>query len=342
MGVFQAIQRILTVLVAAALVSCAAPSRPVAQSPAPPRCWPPPPNEPRISFAGYLQGPRDVGQKPTVFRTLANWLTGDTGESLNLRKPFAVALDENTNLCITDTEASLIYYADFTRKKWLRYAGVGKTNFASPVAIAHHQGIFYVADSQLAKVFAFRDNGKSAFEISVPLQRPVGLVIAGGSLYVVDAVANAVFVFGLDGKYQFQFGRRGTGPGEFNFPTCAAVDPRGRLLVSDTMNCRVQMFDLRGNFLSEFGSNGDTSGYFARPKGVALDAVGHIYVVDAVFDNFQIFDGDGRLLLNVGQSGNDPGEFGLPHGIAIGADGRIFVADAFNHRVQIFKYIGQP
>jgi DNA-binding beta-propeller fold protein YncE len=321
------------------LGSCATQPRQSTAAPAP--VWPSPPSEPRVQFVKMLLGPRDVGQNPSVFRKLANWITGDTGQSLNLRKPFAVALDETGNLCITDTDANLVCYADFTHKKWRRYEGVGKIKFNSPVAVARRNGIFYVADSGLAKVFAFGDNGKSVFEISAPLKRPVGLAIAGDSLYVVDSQAHAVFVFGLDGKFQFSFGKRGVAPGEFNYPTCVAADNQGHLIVSDTLNSRVQVFDLRGNFVSQFGSNGDTSGHFARPKGVAVDSAGHIYVVDALFANFQIFDLTGQLLLNVGEAGNGPGEFGLPNGIAIGTNNLIYVADAFNRRVQVFKYLGE-
>jgi DNA-binding beta-propeller fold protein YncE len=331
-----------TGLAAALLVSCAGTSRPSAANPSPARVWPPAPDEPRITFVQEIRGPRDIGQNPSVWRSVATWITGDTGESLKLHKPFAVALDENGNLCLTDTDAKLVCLADFAHKKWRRYAGVGKIKFASPVAVAHRNGIVYVADSELAKVFAFRDDGKPVFEISAPLKRPVGLAIAGDSLCVVDSQAHAVFSFGLDGKFQSSFGKRGIGPCEFNFPTSIADDQRGHLLVADTLNCRVQVFDLHGNFILQFGSNGDTSGHFARPKGVAADAAGRIYVVDAMFDNFQIFEPGGKLLLNVGETGNGPGGFGLPNGIAIGADNRIFVADAFNHRVQVFKYIGQP
>jgi len=326
--------------VVALLTSCAGAPHPATAPPS--RVWPSAPDEPRIAFVQELRGPVDIGQRPSAFRAFADWLTGETSESLNLHKPFAVALDEIENLCLTDTDDRLVCFADFTHRKWRRYAGVGKIKFASPVAVARRNGIFFVADSELAKVFAFDENGKSVFILGAPLQRPVGLTIAAGALYVVDSQAHAVFVFGLDGKFRFQFGRRGTEPGEFNFPTCAAADGYSHLLVADTMNCRVQIFDLRGKFISQFGSNGDTPGHFARPKGVAADAAGRIYVVDALFDNFQIFSTGGKLLLNVGQTGVGPGGFGLPNGIAISADNRIFVADAFNHRVQVFKYIGPP
>jgi DNA-binding beta-propeller fold protein YncE len=325
-------------LAAGFLASCATPTRPAAL----PTVWPPAPDEPRIAFVQEIHGPRDIGQNPSVWRSVANWITGDTGESRNMHKPFAVALDEKGNLALTDTDAKTVCLVDFSRKQWRSYEGVGKIKFSSPVSVAHRDGIFYVADSELAKVFAFRDDGKEVFEISAPIKRPVGLVAADNSLFVVDSQLHAIFVFGLDGKFQSKFGTRGNGPGEFNFPTCIAADAQGHLLVADTLNCRVQVFDLHGNFIFQFGSNGDTSGHFARPKGVAADTAGRIYVVDAMFDNFQIFDPAGKLLLNVGQTGNGPGGFGLPNGIAIGADNRIYVADAFNHRVQVFKYIGQP
>lgn len=325
-------------------VSCVSSSNPTAPAPAPapPRVWPPAPNQPRIAYVESLHGPRDVGQGPGAFRALADWITGEPAENLDLCKPFAVALDEKGTLCIADTDARLVCHVDFAHRKWKRYAGAGRTKFASPVAVARRNGIFYVADSELDKVIAFDDRGQALFELGAPMKRPVGLAIAGDSLFVVDSQAHAVFAYGLDGKFKFQFGRRGTDPGEFNFPTCAVADHHGHLVISDTINCRVQVFDLDGRFVSQFGSNGDTSGHFARPKGIAVDSEGHIYVVDAVFDNFQVFDADGQLLLNVGESGANPGEFGLPNGIAIGANNRIYVADAFNHRVQIFKYVSQP
>ena len=238
------------------------------------------------------------------------------------------------------TGANTVCYLDFAHNKWHRYLAAGKTEFASPVAVARRNGIFYVADSKLGKVLAFREDGKSAFEITSPLVRPVGLAISGDALAVVDSQTHAVCVFDLAGKFRFQFGQRGTAPGEFNFPTHIAADVGGRWLVTDSLNCRIQTFSPDGKFVSQFGGSGDTSGNFGRPKGVAADSFGHIYVADAVFDNVQIFSTDGQLLLNFGQSGGGAGEFGLPNGVAIAPDNTIYVADGYNHRVQVFKYLG--
>lgn len=324
--------------VAALAISCASTKQETVPAYRP--IWPPPPDEPRVVFVKSISGPADIGQTPSFFRKLGNWITGDTGESQKLQKPFGIALDENGNLCLTDTGNNSVCYLDFAHQQWKRWSAVSKIQFKSPVAVAHRNGIFYVADSELGKVIAFGDNGKLLFQIGESLKRPVGLAIAGDLLVVVDSQLHSAFVFDLQGKFKFQFGKRGVGPGEFNFPTHVSADNFGHLLITDSMNSRVQVFTLDGKYISEIGSAGDTSGHFGRPKGAAADSFDHIYVADAVFSNIQIFDLQGQLLLNLGEAGTRAGEFGLPNGIAIGADNQIYIADCYNHRVQVLKYIG--
>jgi sugar lactone lactonase YvrE len=304
--------------------------------------WPSPPDDPRIEFVNSLYHPRDVGQRVSTFAKIGRWITGDQSEDEALQKPFGVCVDDEGNLCITDTGANRIAFVDLKKKQWKNIGAVDKVRFASPVGVAKRKDIFYVADSELARVIAFKENGKSVWTISDPLQRPAGVAIASDLVAVVDSQAHAVFVFDLKGKFQFKFGERGSGQGQFNFPTHIAYDGRGHWLVTDSLNCRIQTFDLSGKFISEFGSNGDTSGHFSRPKGVAADSFGHIYVADAVFANFQVFDKGGQLLLSLGERGAGPGEFSMPGGIAISRDNQIYVADGYNHCVQVFKYIGAP
>src|SRR3954466_6125840 len=126
MNPLRIIEACLAGLVAAMLVSCAATPRDAAIVPAPARIWPPSPDEPRISFVQEIRGPRDIGQNPSAWHSMANWITGDTGTSLDLRKPFAVALDEKGTLILTDTDARMVCVADLAHKKWRRYEGIGK------------------------------------------------------------------------------------------------------------------------------------------------------------------------------------------------------------------------
>jgi sugar lactone lactonase YvrE len=136
-----------------------------------------------------------------------------------------------------------------------------------------------------------------------------------------------------------RIGERGSGPGEFNFPTNVTVDRTGRLYVSDSLNSRVQAFDADFSHAGVIGARGTAAGSFSQPKGIAVDGDDHLYVVDAHFEAVQIFDRQGRLLLGFGREGSGPGEFWIPAGIHIDRSvNRIYVADTYNRRVQVFDY----
>ena len=303
--------------------------------------WPPPPADPCVVYVQSITGPADVGIKPAALSRLAGWITGSSRAAVSLNKPFGLALDDAGNLLITDTGASTVCCLERAEKKWLRWEQAGKTRFQSPVAVARRRNTIFVADSALGKVLAFDLKGKLEFEITRELERPSGLAIFGDKLFVADSQLHHVVICSAQGKFVSMFGRRGSAPGEFNFPTHVAVDAGGRVFVTDSLNCRVQVFDATGQIERVIGSSGDGPGHFSRPKGVAVDRYGHIYVVDALFDNIQIFDDQNRLLLNWGEAGAEPGQFWLPNGIAIGHDNLIYVADSYNHRVQVFKYTGK-
>jgi sugar lactone lactonase YvrE len=253
-------------------------------------------------------------------------------------KPTGLCLDESGNLCVTDTGTRSLWFFDIDRKRYRRWERIGKIAFSSPVAVAKQDGIIYVADSGIGGVVALTEAGKLRFMVTDRLERPSGLKIVGGKLWVVDAALHRIEVFDLQGRHLHGFGQRGTGPGQFNYPTHLALTPDvpATLYVTDAMNFRVQQVDLDGNPLRIIGSIGDATGSFSRPKGVATDSEGNVYVVDALFDNIQIFDGQGRFLMHWGESGSTPGCFWLPTGIAIDTRDRIWVADSYNRRIQVF------
>jgi DNA-binding beta-propeller fold protein YncE len=309
-------------------------------APSPP-AWPPPPAEPYVVYVRAIYGPKDIGAKSSGLARLANWITGSAQEKLKLDKPFGLSLDEAGNLVVTDTGANEVCYLDLAGKKWLHWKAAGRERFQSPVAAVRHGKIFFVADSVLGKVIGFDEKGKVQLEITNELARPAGLALSGDRLIIADSQLHQVVICGVDGRFIAKFGRRGRGPGEFNFPTHVGVDGAGHIYVTDSLNARVQEFDADGKYLREFGGVGDGPGRFSRPKGVAVDSAGHVYVVDALFGNFQIFDGQGRLLLNCGEAGSGLGQFWLPNAIAINSKDEIYVADVYNHRIQMFRYTGK-
>ncbi|PWU14684.1 MAG: 6-bladed beta-propeller [Verrucomicrobia bacterium] len=303
--------------------------------------WPLAPDQPRIRYVRSIATPADIGSGPGRWKRVVNFFTGETTEEERFAKPFAVALDEAGNLCLADTGKNAVYYFDLAHKKWHRWTAAGKQAFAFPVAVACRKGVFYVADSELGKILAFGEDGREVLTIAAPLQRPAGLAFLGDSLIVADSQAQMVRIFDLAGHQKLQFGKRGLGPGEFNYPTHVGTDSQGHVLVTDSLNSRVQVFDSSGNFVAQIGGPGDAPGSFGRPKGVAADSFGHIYVVDALFDTVQVFDLSGRFLLPWGEGGTRPGQFGVPAGIAISQNNLIYVADSYNRRVQVFEYLGE-
>jgi sugar lactone lactonase YvrE len=302
--------------------------------------WPSPPDAPRIAYVQSLRGPADFGIKKSIFGRFSSWLTGS--KEGQLKKPFGISFDEKGNLCFTDTGANVVYWFDRPKKTLHHYEQVGDVVFASPVAVIKRGQTLYVADSGLGCVVMFDERGHLISEIKEGLVRPAGLALTGNHLFVVDAEAHAVVILDLQGHLVGRFGGRGSGLGEFNFPSHINADAAGDIFVTDSGNARIQVFDTEGHFRRLIGSLGDAPGHLSRPKGVATDGFGHLYVLDAIFDNLQLFDQEGRLLMVLGHAGDQPGEFWLPNGIAINASNEIFVADSYNRRIQVFKFIGQP
>ena len=65
-----------------------------------------------------------------------------------------------------------------------------------------------------------------------------------GHLWVTDAHLDQVALFRSDGTFLMDLGRRGDGPGEFQFPAGVAAGPDGHVAVVDSYNRRVQVFEL--------------------------------------------------------------------------------------------------
>src|SRR5262249_56451812 len=63
-------------------------------------------------------------------------------------------------------------------------------------------------------------------------------------------------VFTPDGKVVAQYGKSGSGPGEFNNPWGITLDKDGNIYVADWKNHRVQKLSPDGKFLMSIGKYG--------------------------------------------------------------------------------------
>src|SRR5262245_57158981 len=68
-----------------------------------------------------------------------------------------------------------------------------------------------------------------------------------------------------------QWGTAGSAPGQFLYPTGAAVGLNGDVYISDQYNYRVQQFTSSGQFVRAWGAQGTASGRFGLLSGVGTD-----------------------------------------------------------------------
>jgi DNA-binding beta-propeller fold protein YncE len=278
------------------------------------------------------------GVKKSLGQRISTILLGP--EPMDLIKPFGVFALHPDEFWILDQGAGTIVHADKGRGSMLRSMHRAIPDFPSLVGIcAEPGGDLFCSDSKLNQVFRVDAEKTRLFSGSVPLRQPTGIAYhpITGELWVVETAAHRITVFNLSGAVVKRFGTRGTGPGQFNYPTFLWIDRQGRIYVVDSMNFRIQMLDEEGSYLFSFGRNGDGSGDLARPKGVATDSHGNIYITDALFHVVQIFNAEGEFLDSFGGQGQEQGEFWMPAGISIDETDHIFVADSYNSRIQVFK-----
>ncbi|WP_395742126.1 peptidyl-alpha-hydroxyglycine alpha-amidating lyase family protein [Prosthecobacter sp.] len=165
-------------------------------------------------------------------------------------------------------------------------------------------------------------------------------VLPDGSFYVSDGYQNTrVLKFSATGRFEFQWGAKGKGPGQFHLPHGITIDPQGRVIVCDRENERLQVFDAKGVFLHEW--KGPQIG---KPYGIATSPDGHLFVIDGGSPSLKRelrgkaveLDVAGKVLDTFGGYGKEAGQFQLGHDIAVGPDGAVYVAEGTGARVQKF------
>lgn len=300
--------------------------------------WPPPPQKARIQHIKTISKLSDVAEEKGFFSKALSFLFGTAEMKQWFVQPVGIAVSPRGIIYVTDPGANCVHILNIEDKEYSYISETKSGRLRSPVGIiVAPNGDLYVSDSELKKIFVFDEDNDLRFTINKGFGRPTGLQIIGDKLFIVDTGQNKIFMFDLEGKYISEFGKRGNGPGEFNYPV--QLSGSNTLFVVDALNYRVQNIELAGNFISEFGKVGNAAGSFANPKSIAIDSDKNIYVTDALMDNFQIFNDKGELLLVVGSKGINDGEFMNPSGITIDKNDTIYIVDSLNKRLQIFRYL---
>ncbi len=312
--------------------------------------WPAAPEVPRFLYTGTLVGEPNFQAEDTqrgALARLGRWIAGldeQQAPPLVLQRPSALVGDESGRLYVADASRQAVFVFDEKAGELLLWEqALGALRFASPAGLAVAPERVYVSDADLAAVFVLDRQGQPLARIgNGKLQRPTGLARdpASGRLFVADTAAHDIKVFAESGELLRVIGRRGSAPGEFNFPTHLAF-AQGELFVTDTLNHRVQVLDATsGAPRRQLGARGLYVGNLVRPKGVGVDAEGNVYVVESYYDSLLVFSPGGEFLMPIGGTGTATGRFYLPAGVWIDGRNRVHVADMFNGRIVLFQFLG--
>jgi len=180
--------------------------------------------------------------------------------------PSSVAMDANGAIYVLqrgeNADPVLVVNRD---GKIIRSWGKGMYKIPHSIRI-DSDGNIWTVDSSSSTVLKFTPEGRKLMEISVG-EQPAGRTGAigtsdiafgpNGRLFISDGYGNArVLEYNSKGQRVKQWGRAGTGPGEFRQPHGIAVDDRGVIYVADRLNARLQRFDLDGKYLGEWDDLG--------------------------------------------------------------------------------------
>lgn len=205
----------------------------------------------------------------------------------------------------------------------------GKGMFKIPHGIRiDPAGNVWTVDASTSMVYKFTPEGEKLLEIAVgdvpdsnwDFCGATDLAFAkSGHVFVSDGYCNARIVeYDAAGKKLREWGKHGTGPGEFNLIHSIAIGPQGNLYVADRQNGRLQWFDQSGVFLGEWKYGGqfytvafsEQGEFYAatHPKGVPLDEEFNVVKIDLA---------TGKIL----------GKFGVrAHELSVAPDGTLLPA----------------
>jgi sugar lactone lactonase YvrE len=249
------------------------------------------------AFAADVQPINDL---PNPYRTVRDWGAPPNGAKWAAVTAVEAAPDGSIyvihrcadNSCAGRTEPPILKFDK--SGKLLKAWGEGMFVFPHG-AFVDPQGNLWVTDAQIRdgkgyQVFKFSPEGKVLMTLGKAgvasaepgqFDEPTDVLVApNGDIFVTEghtggtAGNDRVSKFSKDGKFIKSWGKKGSGPGEFNSPHTLAMDSRGRLFVGDRSNNRIQIFDQDGRYL-------DTWMQFGRPSGITILKDDTMYVADS-------------------------------------------------------------
>jgi len=249
-----------------------------------------------VMLMGEVYGAVDVSATnnlPNPYRPIENWAQLPAGVAWG--QVISAQPDAHGNLWVFHRSDPAILEFDGSGK-FLKSFGAGM--FVEPHGLAvDRDGNIWVTDAQGKdgkgqQVFKFSPDGKVLMTLGKAgvagngpdtFNGPCDVVIApSGDIFVADGHGgntNArVVKFSKNGKFIKEWGKKGSGPGEFDTLHSIAMDSKGRVFVADRGNSRIQIFDQDGKFIDQWKQ-------FGRPSGIFISKNDTLYSVDSQSDD---------------------------------------------------------
>ena len=145
--------------------------------------------------------------------------------------PWGVAVDEDSNIYISDVES--------------------------------HRLSKFNSDGKLVKSVGGEGDRTGQFN------NPSGIALSkDNKLFICDCSNHRIQVFDTNLKFIFGFGKVGSIGGVMMYPNDLAFDPAGNLYVPVSVNNHVQVFSQNGTYLRAFGMNGSGPGELSYSRGI--------------------------------------------------------------------------
>ncbi len=299
-----------------------------------------------ITLVGGVYAAVDVSATnnlPNPYRPIDNWAQLPAG--VQWGQVISVQPDNHGNLWVFHRSDPPILEFDASGR-FLKSFGAGM--FVEPHGLAiDRDGNVWVTDAQGKdgkgqQVFKFSPDGKVLMTLGKAgvagagpdtFNGPCDVVVApNGDIFVADGHGgdtNArVVKFSKDGKFIKEWGKKGSGPGEFDTLHSIAMDSKGRVFVADRGNSRIQIFDQDGKFIDQWKQ-------FGRPSGIFISKNDTLYSVDSQSDektNPGVKRGirigsarDGAVKAFIADTSPDP-KIALAEGVSADAKGEIVYA----------------
>jgi DNA-binding beta-propeller fold protein YncE len=289
-----------------------------------------------LVFVGSLAQAEDPPSTAPTYRAVPGW--PEMPGQIRFGAVSAVATDSSDHVFVFHRGEHPIVVFD-RDGKYVRSWGEGMIKKAHGLRIDHENNV-WITDIGDHLVRKFSHDGTLLMTLGKPgvpgvgpdrFNQPTDVAVSpSGAFYVTDGYGNArVVAFSKEGRYLKEWGKKGTGDGEFHLPHAICLDRRGRLYVGDRENDRVQLFDPEGRFLASWTDGG-------APFGLVLAEDGRLFVADGRANRVTVLDGNGKALTRWGQTGSGPGQFLMPHAVCLDSRGDVYVAEINGRRLQKF------